>query len=420
MKTISIPTYYKPETLEIDPAAFQAIIICFDMFQFEGTLLPNLRSIHCSNTDHLLWNVYPFISSKLESFQMNIKQTSGLATMTILSALQTKSPHINQFSIQNGHSYRDALISCISNFICGLQHIRTFHCAEVGLTCEAIVHLASLPNLREAHIHILDGQMAIIPILHSPFPALQCLELHGDTIMPTINFVKHLIRSASLKEFTVCVEDPPSSAELGQIFSLLIAHSSPEHLTFVHVRHPFYISFGDLEWPCLRAHDFDPLSKLTNLEDLSIETECSIEELDDTFLVTMANCWPRLCTISFTGGWASHSSSQCTLRGISYLIGSCPYLWSLGIAFNASAEINWDGWPGGGLVNLNMKHLEVGRSPISDPRTVATFLSNVCPGLTTIFSWEYFGSEDPMEAENWRRWQKTICLVQRFVEIRTE
>jgi hypothetical protein len=275
MKMIST-RYHRQKETEIDPAVFQAIIVCcFDMFQFEGPLLPNLHSIFCNNTDHLLWNVYPFISSRLEVFEIEIEQTPGLATMTILSALRTKSPRIDHFGIENGHFYRDALTSCISNSICGLQHLHTFHCAEVALTCEAIVHLASLPNLREANIHIPDGQMAIIPSLHSPFPALQRLELHGDTITPAIKFVKHLIQSASLKEFIVCVEDPPSSAQLGQIFSLLIAHSSPEHLKSVHVLHPDYISSGDRQWPRLKAHDLNPLSKLTNLECVLIETECS-------------------------------------------------------------------------------------------------------------------------------------------------
>ena len=419
MKTISITRSYdrRQGRPEIDPAVFQAIIVCcFDMFQFEGPLLPNLRSIFCDNTDHLLWNVYPFISSRLQFFQMYIEQTPGLATMTILSALPAKSPRVDHFSIQHGHFYKDALTSCISNSICGLQYLHTFHCAEVGLTCEAIIHLASLPNLREAYIHIPNGQMAIIPSLPFPFPALQHLELYGDTITPVIEFVKHLIRSASLKEFTVCVEDPPSSAQLGQIFSLLITHSSPEHLTSLHVLHPDYISFGDWQWSLLKVHDLNPLSKLTNLECISIETECSTEELDDTFLVTMANCWPKLRQIALTGGWAHCSPSQCTFRGISYLVGNCPNLTSLGIAFQASAETSWGGRPGGGVVNANMNELDVRKSPISHPRAVATFLSYVCPGLTCISAWEDFDPDDPIEADNWRRWQKTIRLFNRFVE----
>jgi hypothetical protein len=184
----------------------------------------------------------------------------------------------------------------------------------------------------------------------------------------------------------------------------------------VHVLHPDYISFGDWQWPLLKVHDLNPLSKLTNLECISIETECSTEELDDTFLVTMANCWPKLRQIALTGGWAHCSPSQCTLRGISYLVGNCPNLTSLGIAFQASAETSWGGRPGGGVVNANMNELDVRKSPISHPRAVATFLSNVCPGLTHISAWEDFDSDDPIEADNWRRWQKTIRLFNRFVE----
>jgi hypothetical protein len=405
---------------EIDPDAFQAIVRPFDTFQFDGPLLPNLREIICDNTDNSLGNVYHLISSKLRHFRMYMdgNRTPGpaTATMTILSALRAKSPLVEYFSIIDGYSYREALAPCISDAICGLQRLRTFDCSEMALTCEAIFHLASLPNLRVVDIHIQHGRIGIIPYLHSPFPAVQRLALNCDTMTLAIEFVKRLVRSASLRELTLCVVDPPSSVQLGQIFSLLVAHSSHEHLRWIHVLHPDFISFGGESPPeLLKADAFEPLLKFTNLVSINIETECSIEELDDALLMTMAKCWPKLRHIALNNDYSYRSPSQCTLRGILHLVEHCPELISLRIAFQASAEISWNGRPGGGVVNANVEELNVGSSPITDPLTVASFLSNVCPGLTSIVAWNNFDPENPVEVENRERWRKAIELFQSFV-----
>jgi hypothetical protein len=246
MITISILQRYRggmtSHRPQIDPDAFHAIVCSFNIFQFDGPLLPNLREISCDNTDNSLGNVYHLISSKLRYFRMYMdrSRTPGpaTATMTIFSTLRAKSPLIEYFNIIYGYYNRETLAPCISNAICGFQRLHTFDCSEVALTCEAIFHLASLPNLRKVDIQIQNGQIDIIPSLHSPFPAVQRLALNCDTMALAIEFVKRLVRFASLRELTLYVVDPPSSVQLGQIFSLLIAHSSHEHLTWIRVRHP--------------------------------------------------------------------------------------------------------------------------------------------------------------------------------------
>jgi hypothetical protein len=165
-----------------------------------------------------------------------------------------------------------------------------------------------------------------------------------------------------------------------------------------------------------KAHDFDPLLKFMNLESIIIETECSTEDLDDSFLETMASWLPNLHHLSLTNGWGSSRPSQCTLRGILHLVEHCPHLISMKIIFQASAEIGWNGRPGGGVVNENMEELEVGKSPITDPHAVASFLSNVCPNLTSIVAWDDdVDLDDPVEVESRRRWGETIQLFKGFV-----
>jgi hypothetical protein len=125
-----------------------------------------------------------------------------------------------------------------------------------------------------------------------------------------------------------------------------------------------------------------------------------------------------LCFIGYRS-WGSNRPSKCTLRGILQLAKRCPYLCSLGITFQASAMINWNGRPGGGVVNEAFEWLDVGQSPITDPRAVASFLSDIFPRLT-ITAWENVDLDDPSEVENRNRWQETSRLFQSFVAIRNE
>jgi hypothetical protein len=234
-----------------------------------------------------------------------------------------------------------------------------------------------------------------------------------------IESVKSMIHSALLTSFTARVEDLPSSAQLGRMFSILSVQSSFPHLTDIDFCHLEFIGYGEDPLPLLDAHDLEPLLKVTHMESISIETECSIANFDDELLKAMATSWPNLRHLCLTNGWESFPS-RCTLRGILHLGQHCPNLMFLRIVFQASAEICWNGRPGGGVVNEHMEALEVVQSPIADPRAVASFLSDVFPRLTSIVAWDNFNPEDPTEVENRKRWQEAILLYDDFVAIRNE
>ena len=164
---------YNRQKPEIDASIFQAITCTMDMFQIEGLLLPNIREIHCDDTEgHALWNIYPFLSSKLLHFGLQVKQPPDLATMTILSALKAKSPHIQRFWVVGGWFYKEELAPQVSSSLCGLLYLCTIECAKVTLTREALLHLAFLPNLHEVDIHVAGDQINIKWSAQASFPVL--------------------------------------------------------------------------------------------------------------------------------------------------------------------------------------------------------------------------------------------------------
>ena len=139
---------YNRQKPEIDANIFQAITCAMDMFQIEGPLLPNIHEIHCDDTEgHALWNIYPFLSSKLLHFGLQVKQPPDLATMTILSTLKAKSPHIQRFWVVGGWFYKEELAPQVSSSLCGLLYlvpsnvpkslspVRPFSTLPSSLTC---------------------------------------------------------------------------------------------------------------------------------------------------------------------------------------------------------------------------------------------------------------------------------------------
>ena len=299
-------------------------------------------------------------------------------------------------------------------------HLRTVECAGVTLTCEAILHHAFLPNLCEVDIRVADDHIDIKSSAHIPFPALRCLSLNCESMTTAIEFVKSMIHSVLLMLFMVRIEDPPSSAQLGRMFSLLSAQSSFVHLTDIHFCHPEFIDDQEDFLPLLDAQDFEPLLKFMHMESIYIETQCSITNFDDELLKAMAMSWPNLHRLCLTNGWGESFPSRCTLHGILHLGQHCPNLLFLRIGFQASAEICWNGRPGGGVVNEYMETLEVVQSPIADPRAVASFLSDVFPRLTSIDAWDNFNPNDLTEVEYQKRWQEAIQLYHVFVGIQNE
>jgi hypothetical protein len=140
-----------------------------------------------------------------------------------------------------------------------------------------------------------------------------------------------------------------------------------------------------------------------------LEIAFSPEHISDSLLEAMSFAWPQLTKLKFQAlPDALHLPSQCTFHGILHLAKRCPRLFSLTIPFMASAKIDWNGGFGGGPVNQNLKHFDVGNSRIDDSGMVASLLSDIFPNIQNIEASEDYNYEDDEECQNYDRWQEAI------------
>jgi hypothetical protein len=415
---------------KIDPAVFRAIVTFFDVFQRGVVILPNLRAIRCwdnLNSDGQLWELIPFLSPSLRYFSLRSHRQLSLPALGLLSALPSKSPSIRQLHVSLGgrDNIPERCIPAVSTCISCLPHLSTFESLDSPISHDAIVFLASLPNLCNLGLHISEDYRCILSTTlmpAAPFPFLRTLKLNCQFLVSGIDCIRTFLRSAfKLSSITMRTHEPPSRGQPSKLFSALSSHISHQSLTSLDV---YYEGFPHML--ALEPIDFDPLLKFTNLTIFHLHLYSSLEHLTDNLLEAISIAWPQLKSFDIASLGAPIGVSQCTFHGILLLMERCPNLYELTLPFMASTPIAYNGRPGGGVVNGNMVTLDVLRSPIDDPCMVASILSDVCPNLKDISAWD--GNYGPWEGDDWwernhdnphkKRWDEAIKLYGTLAKVR--
>lgn len=395
------------------------------MFHPGCIILPNLRELVCYDSPHgPLWEIIPLLSPSLQCVRLVCDEPwepPTLSALALLSALAAKSPFMKRLVV--GYANHTAIsIPTSRPFPCGLWHLSAFANPGIPTSRDAIGHLANLPSLCELSLWFSDsyaGSFSTLAMPTEPFPSLRDLTLNGERFASGIEFIRNCLRSASLSSIDVCAEDKPSAGEIYRLFSALSSSLLPQSLTSIYLHHHHYISY-DENGPPLEASDFEPLLPFTNLDLLQLQIASSPQNLSDNHLERMAKAWPRLVGLHLASSGFRINPSQCTLHGILLLAKQCPSLRALTIPFILSAPISWNGRPGEGIVNQCMEELDVGRSPIIDPVTVASLLSDIFPNLKLIQAWDDLDFDVPEEVQYSDKWMETIRLYHQFAKIRKE
>jgi hypothetical protein len=409
----------------IHPSVFRIISVFLDLFHPGRLVLPHLRELFCHSTQlDSIWDIIAYLSPSLQKIELDAGYVGpdNLPPLALLSTLASKSPFVKQLYVI-GYTYSTTNNpSILSTFPCGFLHLSSFICPGFPISCDAITHLANLPNICDISLYFSDSYASGLSTLVMPatmFPSLRDLTLTGTCFASGIEFIRVCLRSVSLKSVFVGAENNASPGEIHGLFSALSSRLLVQSLTSVRLIFPYHESDeGDQEAPALESSDFEPLLLFTNLEKLLLETTSSAENLSDDLLDAISLAWPRLTHLCFDFSFSQ--PSQCTFNGILVLAKRCPRLYSLRIPFMASTQISWNDRPRAGIANQSLKSLDVGRSLIGDPRMVASLLSAIFPNLESIDAWDDYNTAIAEDVQTHNQWKEVIVLYKRFAEIRKE
>ncbi len=259
---------------------------------------------------------------------------------------------------------------------------------DTVLTCETLIHLASLPILGklEMRLPVLQSSQELFPSL--PFPALRDLQTHVESLADANEFLQLISNSSNLKSLVLKVSIIPPARQLYTFLKTVCQSNSRDTLTTVTIRDDRNFRFQDLDEEIppshsIEGHTLKPLLHCPNVERISIGLHYNLEAIDNSFMENMALAWPRLHYVSFFPYPRSHCSFD--LEGLLHLARHCPALEAVSVPFNVTLPtslMHSGERPGNGVRNESMINLWVFGSPIGDPPTVATFLSDVFPNMT--------------------------------------
>jgi hypothetical protein len=181
----------------------------------------------------------------------------------------------------------------------------------------------------------------------------------------------------------------------------------------------------------LDPHSIRLLFAFSNLEVFRIMNLFSFEKFNNAIITEIALAWPHLreLELQYYHNNAFQRGTKVTLDGILSLA-SCVSLQVLTITLNPNvldpnSHKLWDDnsclRPGKGVSNGTLSYLRVGCPRISNgPFAVASFLSDVFPGLTAITGWEDEDWDDEDISERVELWKQTEELYRYFVRIRKQ
>ncbi|KAH9937521.1 uncharacterized protein B0H18DRAFT_971036 [Fomitopsis serialis] len=161
-------------------------------------------------------------------------------------------------------------------------------------------------------------------------------------------------------------------------------------------------------------------------------------DINDVMLEAMAVAWPELSRFSLGVDmrWGAELPPRATILALIPFIRHCPKIWSIGYRMKTDV-LSRDGDPllgfsriGKGVVTNKEMEFNIGDSPIHDPIEVASFLSDICPGLWYIGSlWrdgndvdedEEGGEEDDDDGEMYGRWDMVTQYLPHFAKVRMQ
>ena len=396
-------------------------------------LLPNLQELAWEEADADAFEYgYQFLGPKLTTLHIGQPPCDSLL-LPMLRSLHTKCPQIRHLSVQCRSSVGPT-DPVVSKAVQQLLHLETLD-LSLPLFDDALVHLATLPNLSVAKIFLPRNSEVHerLASVNAPiFPCLAVLHVNTTRLEPSLTCLIDMLTSTQLSEVSLSAAHDPSSVSLHSFLTALSRSPSRDALSAITLSFPLPSSI-----PLMRSmHAVPPHThpecalSLATLEPLFACPELAELDItsfflrpDDAFLATLAAACPRLQSLRLVPPYYTGSAPTVTLAGLLPLLRGCPDLEHLALPLDASAPAhpaNDD--PG----ESQLRTLDVGGdSPIRFADEAAAFLSAHCahPAFEIVVAepHECAGAPEHFRARerDAATWEQVGRLVRLFARVRS-
>ncbi|KAF7333422.1 hypothetical protein MVEN_02358000 [Mycena venus] len=377
------------------------------------SLCPNLRSLNWApKTESFFPYILLFLGPEVTHAYIDVPP---IASHISLLPTLLRYPELKTFRLGSNSNDTSVLLPASSAIALELSKIESLSLDT--LDRPALEHLSRLPSLQILNLRIPEERdlgpqspsAAIIPRHSQPFtfPALRNVQFFASTIEFATEFAQ-MLSGCHLEKFMMGTDVLASNVTMGLLYSALSMHVSPTTL------HSLWISDVDdgisiTPTPPVAPAGFD---------------------IDDTTAWDMARAWPKIQSLELGTSTELLHSTRMTLHGYRAFAKHCENLHNLKLAVDASTVPPFDRSPDTRISQHRLRTIDVLKSPISDPRAVARFMSGLFPRLadiSTLNDWRWddlIETEDDAEIEEARalhtRWKQVEALVPMIASIREE
>ncbi|KAJ7457447.1 hypothetical protein FB451DRAFT_1142682 [Mycena latifolia] len=400
----------------------------------QGYLCPNLRSITWEPSDDVSFPyIRLFLGPKVTSAYFSLPG-SIVSNISLLPNLTLRYPELKSLRIQG--IVESALLRRASSAIV-LDLNRIEYLAVDALDRPALDHLSRLPGLKSLNIRIPQVTDLGPPPpsrSHYSFPALRTIQFSSTTIEFAIEFV-NLLSDCRLEEINVGTDVLATKATTGELYTALanrLSHSPLDWLWIGNVDEGITAtpapSLGTVANYVINGHTLAALFCFTNLTTVGLEPPVGFG-IDDITAWDMARAWPKIRSLKLASATDLHHPTSMTLHGLRAFAQHCRDLTWLSITVDASTVPPFDNSPETRISQRQLSSFDVGASLISDPPTVARFMSGLFPALveiSTVRAWrwdepdEYDDEEEAAQRARHAQWNQVEVLVPIIAAIREE